>query len=137
MFENVVVGATDSAGATRAVHRAIEVARASGGTLHIVTAFGRKKARQPQIPEEKQYSRTGSDPTERLMTELREMAALEYVRVETHPVASDPADAITRVANEEDADLIVVGSRAAHGIRQLSSVPKAVLDRAACAVLVV
>ena len=71
------------------------------------------------------------------MTELREMAALEYVRVETHPVASDPADAITRVANEEDADLIVVGSRAAHGIRQLSSVPKAVLDRAACAVLVV
>ena len=32
VFENVVVGATDSAGATRAVRRAIEVARASGGT---------------------------------------------------------------------------------------------------------
>ena len=64
------------------------------------------------------------------------MAALEAVRVETHPVASDPADAITRVATEEDADLIVVGSKAAHGTRQLSSVPKAVMDRAACAVLV-
>ena len=44
------------------------------------------------------------------MAELREMAELELSRVETHPVAADPADAITRVATEEDADLIVVGS---------------------------
>jgi nucleotide-binding universal stress UspA family protein len=37
----------------------------------------------------------------------------------------------------EDAHLIVVGTRNERGARQLSSVPKAVMDRAACAVLVV
>jgi nucleotide-binding universal stress UspA family protein len=137
VFENVVVGATDSAGATRAVRHAIEVARASGGTLHIVTALGRKWARHPVVPDGLGSSGTGSGPTERLMTELRQMAALESVRVETHPVASKPAEAITRVAAEEGADLIVVGSRTDHGTRHLSSVPKAVMDRAACAVLVV
>ena len=46
MFENVVVGATDSAASTRAVRRAIEVTRASGGTLHIVTASGSKRTRR-------------------------------------------------------------------------------------------
>jgi nucleotide-binding universal stress UspA family protein len=45
-------------------------------------------------------------------------------------------DAITRVAHEEEADLIVVGSKAARSAREPSSVPKAVMDRAARAVLV-
>jgi len=72
------------------------------------------------------------------MAELRQMAELEFVRVETHPVAADPADAITRVATEEDADLIVVGSKSSdHGTRHLPSVPEAVMDKAACAALVV
>ena len=65
------------------------------------------------------------------------MALSESVPVETHPVSSDPAEAITRVATEENADLIVVGSKAARGARQLSDVPKAVMDRADCAILVV
>ena len=50
---------------------------------------------------------------------------------------SDPVEAITRVAAEEAADLIVVGSQADHGSRRLSSVPQAVMDRVECAVLVV
>ena len=71
------------------------------------------------------------------MAELRQIAALESLHVEPHPVASDPADAITRVAAEEDADLIVVGSKTDHSTPHLSSVPKAVMDWAACSVLVV
>jgi nucleotide-binding universal stress UspA family protein len=59
------------------------------------------------------------------------------VQVATHPVSADPAEAITRVALQEDADLIVVGTRNERGARQLSSVPKAVTDKATCAVLVV
>ena len=49
MFENVVVGATDSSGAARAMRRAIEVARVSGGTLHVVTAFRLKRRRRPSV----------------------------------------------------------------------------------------
>ena len=78
-----------------------------------------------------------SDRLARLMAELRQMAELEFVRVETHLVAADPADGITRVATEEDADLDVVGSESDDGTRHLSNVPKTVMDEAACAVLVV
>ena len=65
------------------------------------------------------------------------VAARESVRVQLHPLQSEPAQAITAVAAEEGADLIVVGSRAGNGNRRLTDVPKAVMDCAECAVLVV
>ena len=137
MFENVVVGATDSAAATRAVRRAIAIVRASGGTLHIVTALGRRRARPTEVPVGVQHPGTEAGPAGSMLAKLREMALSESVRVETHPAFSDAAEAITRVAAEEAADLIVVGSKAHNGTRQLSHVPKVVMDQAACPVLVV
>jgi nucleotide-binding universal stress UspA family protein len=118
MFDNVVVGAADSDAGARAVRRGAELAGASGGTVHIVTAFRGK-------------------PVEALLAKLRLMASEAPVRVRTHPVQSDPVEAITRVATEEGADLIVVGSRSNHGSRRLSGVPQGVMDRVECAVLVV
>ena len=118
MFDNVVVGAADSAAGARAVRRGAELAGASGGTVHIVTAFRGK-------------------PVEALLEQLRVLASKAPVRVQTHSVRSDPVEAITRVAAEEGADLIVVGSRGNHRSRRLSSVPQAVMDRVECAVLVV
>ena len=140
MFENVVVGATDSAGATRAVRRAIEVARASGGTLHIVAALGSRSRGgwgvRPDMPGRRGV-RTRAGRVDSMLGQLRAMATGAQVRVATHPVSAKPAEAITRVALQEDADLIVVGTKNDRGTRQLSSVPKAVMDTAACAVLVV
>jgi nucleotide-binding universal stress UspA family protein len=118
MFDNVVVGAADFEAGARAVRRGAELAGASGGTLHIVTAFRGK-------------------PVEALLAELRLLASETSVQVQTHPVRSDPVEAITRVAAEEGADLIVVGSRGNHRSRRLSSVPQGVMDRVECAVLVV
>jgi nucleotide-binding universal stress UspA family protein len=143
VFENVVVGATDSDGATRAVRRAIEVARASGGTLHIVAALGSPRADKPDAPREARSRRRSgfrtraAHPVDALLGQLRAMATDAHVRVATHPVSADPADAIARVALQEDADLIVVGTRSEGGTRRLSAVPKAVMDKANCAVLVV
>jgi nucleotide-binding universal stress UspA family protein len=118
MFENVVVGAADSEGGARAVRRAVEVAQTSGGTVHIVTAFRR-------------------EPVEELLARFRLLASGAPVRVRTHPVRSDPVEAITRVAAEEEADLVVVGAHSNERCRRLSSVPQGVMDRVECAVLVV
>ncbi len=118
MFENVVVGAADSEGGARAVRRAVEVAETSGGTVHIVTAFRHK-------------------PVDELLARLRLLASGTPVKVRTHPVRSDPVEAITRVAAEEEADLVVVGAGADERCRRLSSVPQGVMDRVECAVLVV
>jgi nucleotide-binding universal stress UspA family protein len=140
MFENVVVGATDSAGATRTVRRAIEVARASGGTLHIVAALGTQSSGESDVGADvpgRRGARTRAGRVDSMLGQLRAMATGADVRVATYPVSAKPAEAITRVALQEHADLIVVGTKNDRGSRQLSSVPKAVMDTAACAVLVV
>jgi nucleotide-binding universal stress UspA family protein len=141
MFENVVVGATDSAGATRAVRRAIEVARASGGTLHIVLAHGSRAGGESDarrdVPARWGTRTRAAGRVDAKLGQLRAMATGAQVRVATHPVSAKPAEAITQVALQEHADLIVVGTKNDRGARQLSSVPKAVMDKAACAVLVV
>jgi nucleotide-binding universal stress UspA family protein len=135
VFDKVVVGATDSKGATRAVTRALEVTRVSGGTLHVVVAVRRR--RHVAVFEDRRAVDSGLDPDDALLRQFREMAARESVKLQLHPLRSEPAQAITAVAAEQAADLIVVGSGAEGRTRHLSGVPKAVMDRADCAVLVV
>ncbi len=78
---------TDRGQRRAAVHRRPAVVRTVSGS------------RPSVVPDELQWHHTGSDPTQHLLAELRRMASPESVRVQTHPVASDPADAITRVAD--------------------------------------
>jgi nucleotide-binding universal stress UspA family protein len=69
--------------------------------------------------------------------EAGEEAAAAEVEVATCPLLDEPAGATTRVAAAERADLMVVGSGSDHGSRSLTDVPKSVMDRVGCAVLVV
>ena len=61
------------------------------------------------------------------------------VEVETFAREGDPADAILDVAEERDADLIVVGNKGMTGARRflLGSVPNKVSHHAPCSVLIV
>ena len=138
MFETVVVGSTDSDGADRAFRCALELTRAGGGTLHIVCALEDKKEGPPaNLPEEFRYTDAGSGKTDWLMGQLRARAEAAHVKVATHAVLARPADAITHVATEEEADLVVVGTGSSHGARHLTVVPRSVMDRVSCAVMVV
>jgi nucleotide-binding universal stress UspA family protein len=137
VFDTVVVGATDSAGARRAFDRALELASATGATLHVVTAVPRKGAPPPYMPEEFRYTDTGADGPDWLLGQLRARAAEAQVEVASHPVRAEPAEAIAHVATAERADLVVVGTRTTRGARHLSHVDKAVMDRVSCSVLVV
>lgn len=137
MFEHVVVGATDSEGGTRAVRRALQLVQASGGTLHVVAALKPKEGPAPSVPEEFRYTDAGAGQADWVLSQARARADEVRVRVTTHPVLADPAQAIAKVAAEERADLIVVGCGHQGQDRQLSGVDRAVMDGAGCAVLVV
>jgi nucleotide-binding universal stress UspA family protein len=137
VFDNVVVGVDGTEGASGALRRAIEVTKASGGTLHIVSAFKAKRPTPPPLPDEFRYSFGSLDPVDVLLRDLEATAKAESVRVITHPVLASPVEAITRVADREHADLIVVGSKTHHGPRHLGNVPDDLVARASCAVLVV
>ena len=55
-----------------------------------------------------------------------------------HAASGAPEDAIVRIAEQEQADLIVVGNRGMKGARRLlGSVPNAIAHKAPCSVLIV
>jgi nucleotide-binding universal stress UspA family protein len=136
MFETVVVGVDDSPTAAKALGAAIELAKLSGGTLHIVTAYKPASRSSSGVPSEFSGSVQPDSHARSLLDGLSSRARSEAVKAETHAQAGDPAEAITTVADRVEADLIVVGSQGMQR-RVLGSVPNSIAHGAGCAVLVV
>ncbi len=137
MFNVVVVGADDSPSALEAFNRAVEFARMSGGTLHIVTAYKPRPAGSTDLPDEFRYSMASTIDADVLLRRLADLATEQGVATELHAATEDPADAIVGVADREGADLIVVGNKGMKGARRvLGSVPNTVAHRAPCSVLI-
>jgi nucleotide-binding universal stress UspA family protein len=137
MFEHVVVGVTDSAGAAHAVEQAMGMTRASGGTLHLVSAFGAHRPEAPDMPEEFRYSIGSVDPVDWRLSQFEVAAKSASIPVMTHAVMADPVDALTQVARQEKADVIVIGAGTADGSFHRSTVADGLMRQASCAVLVV
>ena len=136
MFEKVLVGADDSVTARRAVEVAAEIAAMSGAQLHIASA---------QDP--KSFATNAAEKFDTLNTEGAVDSLLQVpsflahkhgVEPVLHGSHGDPAAALVRIAQEIDADLIVVGNRGMKGVRRvLGSVPNSVAHDANCSVLIV
>jgi nucleotide-binding universal stress UspA family protein len=137
MFENVVVGVTESDASNIAVERAMKVTRASGGMLHLVAAFDAHRPPPPVMPEEFRYTIGSMDPVDLLLCKLEANARAAAIRVTKHAVLANPVEALARIANHEHADLIVVGDSSAHGVRHRSTVSDGLMSKTDCAVLVV
>ena len=142
MARSIVVGTDGSEPADEAVRQATDMASREGARLHLVTAYP-----DPQILRERTTGTGGGAYT---IVDLREVAeslvqraardALSKgVEVETHVREGQPAEVIIDVANQEQADLIVVGSRGLTGIKRylLGSVSSKVSEHAHCNVMIV
>ena len=137
MFDIVLVGADDSATARRAVEAAVDLAEMSGGALHIVTAKDTKAFDTSSLPSE---FKTISDDqgSGALLQTLSFIAKKKGIEPIVHSSTDDPANALIKIAEEIDADLIVVGNRGMKGMRRaLGSVPNSVAHGAPCSVLIV
>lgn len=137
MFKIVVVGADETPTARKAIDAAAELVAMSGGTLHLVTAFEPKQSPQSAVPVE--YRDTNPDSKgEADLQALSFVAKKQGVEPVLHLVKGDPAAAIIRVADEVNADLIVVGNRGMKGARRvLGSVPNSVAHGANCSVAII
>src|SRR3954462_10145011 len=130
MYDSIVVGTDGSQTAREAVRQAIELAGRLGARLHVVSAYepvpqARLREEAQQVPADLQWL---INPREEVDGTLREAAgaaraagveALRYAR------EGDPADAILDVAEEQGAQLIVVGNKGMTGAKRflLGSVP--------------
>ena len=141
MFKSIVVGTDGSETADRALNRAVELARLTGARLHVVSAYEPAPARvggpQP-VAEAREWSLGPDFKVDAVLQRAEDVAHGGKVEVEVHAPTSDAAGALISVAQKQDADLIVVGSRGMRGAgRVLGSVPNKVSHRAPCDVLIV
>lgn len=143
MFTRIVVGTDGSETAAEAVRQAIELAKLSGATISIVSAYSPASGRrvsdqQQQAPADVQYELGPREDVNFVLDAAAAEAKEKGVEVQTHPVEADPADAILNVAEETKADLIVVGNKGMTGARRylLGSVPNNVSHHAPCSVLI-
>jgi nucleotide-binding universal stress UspA family protein len=127
----IVVGVDGSASAIEAVRRAATLARARGAELHIVNGYDRLSRTEINIAQAKfarelGYAQMGSFEVDGIGDDHTiAMAILEDaahavsspdLRVFLHAIAAEPHKALRWVADDKDAQLIVVGNKPARSL---------------------
>jgi nucleotide-binding universal stress UspA family protein len=140
-YRTVVVGTDGSDSSLRAVDRAGNIAGADA-KLIIATAYLPKPEdeRAADVLKDESYKVTGTAPIYAILREAKERAhAAGAQNIEERPIAGPPVDALVDLAEEVDADLLVVGNVGLSTIsgRLLGSVPANVSRRSKTDVLIV
>jgi nucleotide-binding universal stress UspA family protein len=138
MFSTVAVGTDGSETASEAVKAAVELARRYGAELVLVSAF-HDEAHGPlarQTSGERQWTFSPKARLEEALARTESQVKREGIGCRTLAETGDPAEVLVRLAEECDADVLVIGNKGMHR-RVLGSVPNTVTHKAPCAVLVV
>ena len=144
MFGSIVVGTDGSETAGEAVRQATDLAKSVGARIHLVSAFepvGNQRLREErtQVPDDMQWMVNEREDVEATLRGAGAKIEESGVDVETFARQGDPADAILDVAEEQNADLIIVGNKGMTGAKRflLGSVPNKVSHHAPCSVLII
>ncbi|HXR29003.1 MAG TPA: universal stress protein [Solirubrobacteraceae bacterium] len=144
MFKSIVVGTDGSDTATQAVRQAVDLARSVGAKLEIVSAYEpvpaqRLNQERMQAPEDLQWAISPREDVDSTLEAAAQMAAEAGVEANVYPRQGDPADAVLDVAEEREADLVIVGNKGMTGAKRflLGSVPNKISHHAPCSVLII
>ena len=145
MFGSIVVGTDGSDTARSALRQAIGLAQQSDARLQIVSAYEpvseqRLRDQHVEVPKDLEWMiNPRGDVLEMLDAAREEARRAGVAEVETFARQGDAADAILDVAEEQRADLIVVGNKGMTGAKRflLGSVPNKVSHHAPCSVMII
>jgi nucleotide-binding universal stress UspA family protein len=144
MFKSIVVGTDGSDTATQAVRQAVDLAGAVGAKLELVSAYEpvpaqRLRTERRDAPEDIQWAINPREDVDATLEQAAAVASAAGVPATTYARQGDPADAILDVAEEQEADLIIVGNKGMTGAKRflLGSVPNKVSHHAPCSVLII
>jgi nucleotide-binding universal stress UspA family protein len=144
MFGSIVVGTDGSDTAGEAVRQATELAKAVGAKINLVSAFepvGNQRLREErqQVPEDMSWMVNEREDVNATLKAAEEQIKEQGINVEIFARQGDPADAILDVAEEQNADLIIVGNKGMSGAKRflLGSVPNKVSHHAPCSVMII
>jgi nucleotide-binding universal stress UspA family protein len=144
MYASIVVGTDGSDTAKEAVRQAAGLAKVLGAKVMLVSAYepiseSRLRQERKDVPDDVQWMINPREDVQAVLDEEAERLKGEGIDVEDFAREGDPADAILDVAEEKNADLIVVGNKGMSGARRflLGSVPNKVSHHAPCNVMIV
>ena len=144
MIGSIVVGTDGSDTAKEAVRQATELAKALGASVHLVSAYepigeGRLREERQQVPDDLQWMVNPREDVDATLKDAGGEIDAAGIPVEIYAREGDPADAILYVAEEQNADLIIVGNKGMTGAKRflLGSVPNKVSHHAPCSVMII
>jgi nucleotide-binding universal stress UspA family protein len=144
MFKTIVVGTDGSDTAKKAVTQAAELAKSVGASVHLVSAYEpvpqtRLREESVEVPDDLQWMINPREDVDATLKDAAEEMAAAGIPTETYARQGDPADAILDVAEERNADLIIVGNKGMTGAKRflLGSVPNKISHHAPSSVLII
>ena len=141
-YQTVLVGTDGSDSSLRAVDRAAQIAAGTSAKLVVATAYfpQTEDARAADVLKDEGYKMSGNAPIYAILREAKDRATTAgATEVEEKAVVGAPVDALVDLAEEVQADLLVVGNVGLSTIagRLLGSVPANVARRSKTDVLIV
>lgn len=141
MLGTIVVGTDGSETAAKAVEFAIEMAERYGSRLVIASSYApvpedRIAKEQANAPQEVQWSINPTEDVDATLREVEEKAQERGIKTVSEARQGDPADVLCEIAEQHEADVLVVGNKGMHR-RILGSVPNSVSHKAPCSVMIV
>jgi nucleotide-binding universal stress UspA family protein len=136
MITTVAVGTDGTTTAAEAVRLAAEVARRFDSKIVLLSAFDESRASRSPTDPEGEWSYSPETRLREILNRAEEDLRREGLEASVRIDAGDPGDVLVRLADECEADLLVVGNKGMQR-RVLGSVPNTITHRAPCSVLVV
>ena len=136
MISTVAVGTDGSDTAAEALKMASEVARRFDARIVLLSAFDESRASRKPTDPEGEWSYSPASRLREILSRAEEDLRKEGLEVSTRIDAGDPAEVLVRLAEECDADVLVVGNKGMQR-RVLGSVPNTVTHKAPCSVIIV
>ena len=141
MINSVAVGTDGSDTATQAVEFAMDLAKKYEARLIVISSYkpvseSRLKSEQKDAPEDIQWSINPTEDVDAILADVEEKAKGAGLSVTTVAGHGEPADVLVDHAEEQGADVLVVGNKGMQR-RILGSVPNSVAHKATCTVVVV
>ena len=141
MLSTIVVGTDGSETAAKAVDFAVDMAERYGSRLVVASSYSpipedRLAKEQTDAPQEVKWSINPTEDVDATLREVEEKAQERGIKTVSEARQGDPADVLCEIAEQHDADLLVVGNKGMHR-RILGSVPNSVSHKAPCSVVIV
>jgi nucleotide-binding universal stress UspA family protein len=141
MIETIAVGTDGSDTASKAVEFALDLAEKYGSHVVVASSYkpvseDRLRREQQDAPADIQWSINPMEDVNAALRAVEEKAKERGLKSTSEAREGDPADVLCDIAEQHNADLLIVGNKGMQR-RVLGSVPNSVSHKAPCSVVIV